>query len=177
MTTESRTRKSRNLSTILIEPFKQIKLGMYVITIAMTFVVLTAALFVSAFAEQYAHVMEIFNVVDPGFKWEVVTNDVFFKNVYRLGFLLVSFVAVLFFVVFRTTHKYYGPLISIDRFIEKIKDGDYTSRIVIRKTDELQDLANALNGMAETLAQRHGGRVGAMPERRKADKTSPKEVS
>jgi HAMP domain-containing protein len=177
MSTEARTRKSRNLSTILIEPFKQVKLGLYVISLSLGFVVLTGVLFISAFAEQYAHVMEIFNVVDPQFKWEVVTNDVFFKNVYRLGFLLVSFVAVLFFVVFRTTHKYYGPLVSIDRFIEKVREGDYTTRVIIRKSDELQDLANSLNQMAETLAQRHGPRVGAIPERRKADKDAPKEVS
>jgi nitrate/nitrite-specific signal transduction histidine kinase len=84
-----------------------------------------------------------------------------------LGFLLFSFVATLFFVVFRSTHKYYGPLVSIDRFVKRVAQGDYTARVVIRRKDELQDLAQSLNNLAEELERRHGPRVGAFQDRRK----------
>ena len=149
-------RKVRNLRTILIEPFKQVKLGIYVIIVALTFTVITGALFVFAFVEQYRHVMEIFQVVDPKFRWEVVTNDVFYTNISRVGALLVTFIVVLFVVVFRSTHKYYGPLVSIERFVDQIAEGDYSKRVVIRRSDELQRLAARLNLMAQKLEERHG---------------------
>ena len=146
----------RNLSAVMIEPFKQMKLGIYVIAVSLSFVVLTALVFLNAFFEQYQHVMEVFQVIDPKNQWAMVTNDVFFKNAIRLGVLLVSFIAVIFSVVFHVTHKYYGPLVSINRFIEGVAKGDYSQRVVIRKGDELQDLAQNLNKMAENMQKRHG---------------------
>lgn len=156
MNTSAGTRKKRNLKTLIIEPFKQMKLGVYVLALALAFVSLTAWVFLNAFSEQYKHVMEIFQVVDPNFQWELVTNDVFYTNVIRLGVLLVSFVVLLFAVVFRVTHKYYGPLVSIERFVESMANGDYSQRVIIRRGDELQELANRLNLMAENLESRHG---------------------
>ena len=54
----------RNLRSTLVEPFKQIKFGVYVIGISVSFVAVCAWMFVAAFTEQYQHVMGIFNVVD-----------------------------------------------------------------------------------------------------------------
>ncbi|NRA66607.1 MAG: hypothetical protein HRU19_19115 [Pseudobacteriovorax sp.] len=153
---KSRIKPQRNLSAVMIEPFKQLKLGVYVIAVSLTFVILTALVFLNAFFEQYQHVMEVFQVIDPKNQWAMVTNDVFFKNAIRLGVLLVSFIAVIFSVVFHVTHKYYGPLVSINRFIEGVSKGDCSQRVVIRKGDELQELAENLNKMAEGLQKRHG---------------------
>ena len=128
---------------------------MYVVALASAFVVLTGFVFLNAFTEQYQHVMEIFQVVDPTYKWELVTNDVFIKNAIRLGILLTVFIVSLFYVVFKVTHKYYGPLVSIARFVDGISKGDYSQRLVLRKGDELQQLAKDLNQMAENLEKRH----------------------
>ena len=155
MNPSSEARSNRNFKTILIEPFKQLKLGLYVFALAITFVVATAMVFYTAFTQQYQHVMEIFQVVDPTYKWELVTNDVFMKNAIRLGVLLCGFIVSLFYVVFKVTHKYYGPLVSIARFVDGIAKGDYSQRLVLRKGDELQQLANDLNQMAVNLEKRH----------------------
>jgi HAMP domain-containing protein len=146
----------RNLKSLVIEPFKQIKFGLYVIGISVAFVGVCAAMFIMAFTEQYQHVMGIFNVVDPKLKWELVTNDVFYTNAIRLGALFVAFMATLFFVVFRMTHRYYGPLVSIERFIEQMTAGDYARRCKIREKDELHSLVGKLNRMAEAMQERHG---------------------
>ena len=151
-------RQHRNLRTILIEPFKQIKLGVYVIALTSTFIFLMGLLFVNAFSEQYQHVMEIFQVVDPKFKWQLVTNDIFKTNVVRMVVLLVVFVISLLLVIFRVTHKYYGPLVSIERFVDSIANGDYSQRLVLRRGDELQVVAKKLNQMAENLESRHGSK-------------------
>jgi nitrate/nitrite-specific signal transduction histidine kinase len=81
---------------------------------------------------------------------------VFYTNISRVGALLVTFIVVLFVVVFRSTHKYYGPLVSIERFVDQIAEGDYSKRVVIRRSDELQRLAARLNLMAQKLEERHG---------------------
>ena len=139
------------------------KLGIYVIALAVTFSSLTALVFLNAYFEQYQHVMELFQVVDPNSQWEMVVNDVFYKNAIRIGVLLLSFVVVSFSIVFHVTHKYYGPLVSIKRFVDGVTQGDYSQRVVLRRKDELQDLAESLNGMAEELQKRHGIPIDSVP--------------
>ena len=147
-------RQHRNLRTILIEPFKQIKLGVYVIALTSTFIFLMGLLFVNAFSEQYQHVMEIFQVVDPKFKWQLVTNDIFKTNVVRMVVLLVVFVISLLLVIFRVTNKYYGPLVSIERFVDSIANGDYSQRLVLRRGDELQVVLLCMPGSHQALLHR-----------------------
>jgi HAMP domain-containing protein len=146
----------RNLKSLIIEPFKQIKFGLYVIGLSVAFVGVSAAMFIMAFTEQYQHVMGIFNVVDPKLKWELVTNDVFYTNAARLGVMFFVFIAALFALVFRMTHRYYGPLVSIERFVDQMTAGDYARRCKIREKDELQRLVGKLNRMAEAMQDRHG---------------------
>ncbi|MEZ4742265.1 MAG: hypothetical protein R3B45_07445 [Bdellovibrionota bacterium] len=101
---DSDRKKGRTFGSIVIEPFKQMKFGLYVIAISITFVILAATLFVMAFNEQYQHVMEIFSVVDPDVRWDLVTNDVFYQNAKRLGLLLFGFIAIMV-IVFKLTHQ------------------------------------------------------------------------
>ena len=148
-------RARRSLRSTVIEPFKQIKFGLYVIGISIAFVGVCAFMFVIAFNEQYNHVMGIFHVVDPKLQWELVTNDVFYTNAIRVGAILSLFIVVMFTVVFRLTHRYYGPVVSIERFVDQITLGDYQVRCKIREKDELQGLVAKLNVMAESIEKRH----------------------
>jgi nitrate/nitrite-specific signal transduction histidine kinase len=127
-------------------------------------------MFVAAFTEQYQHVMAIFNVINPDLKWEIVTNDVFNVHATRIGILFVAYISVLFLMVFRLTHRYYGPLVSINRFVREVSAGDYTVRAKIRNKDELHDLVTSLNSMAEELQARHGDYHGSA--KKNAEKSS-----
>lgn len=169
--TAKEKRPGRNLKSLIIEPFKQIKFGLYVFGVCIAFLGLCAMMFVAAFTQQYQHVMGIFKVIDPKMQWELVTNDVFYTNAIRIGALFVTFIAVLFTVVFRMTHRYYGPLVSIQRFIESMEKGDYSKRCKIRTKDELHDLTDQLNRMAVALEKRHGK---GTPEKAADPSTHPK---
>ncbi len=149
-------RPKRTLKSTLIEPFKQIKLGLYVMGVTVVFLAVAGLLFVNAFIEQYQHVMEIFNVVDPQTKWELVVNDVFWANAIKLSAAFITYLAVLFGVIFRMTHRYYGPLVSINRFVRQMANGQYSRRVKIRRGDELGELVEQLNNMAAQLERRHG---------------------
>ena len=49
------------------------------------------------------------------------------------------------------SHRIAGPINRMTRFLESLKDGDYSQRITLRKKDELKDLAEAMNKLAEKL--------------------------
>jgi len=153
---EALARPRRNFWSLIIEPFKQIKFGMYVIALSVAFVGICALMFVSAFRDQYQHVMKIFNVVDESAKWTLVVNDIFIRNAIIIGVVFVAYLGALMGVIFRLTHRYYGPLVSIERFVDNITAGNYDKRAKIRDKDELQRLVAKLNLMAEALERRHG---------------------
>lgn len=148
-------RAKRDYKTTLIEPFKQIKFGIYVIGLSLAFVVVISAMFLFAFYQQYQHLMGIFNITDMKSQMELVTNDIFYTNVIRLAIVFVAFIGLMFMVVFRLTHRYYGPLVSIERFVDEVAEGQYNRRVKIRKGDELQRLTDKLNNMAVALEGRH----------------------
>jgi HAMP domain-containing protein len=151
-------RSRRNLKSTLVEPFKQVKLGLYVIVISLTFLVCAASTIFYAFFKQYEHVMEIFNVVDPSIRWELVTNDIFQQNAKILVALCVTYIGILFTVVFKMTHKIYGPLVGIERFVDQLTESEFRRRVTIRRGDELERLAGKLNRLAESLERRYGAK-------------------
>lgn len=153
---ETISRAKRNLKSTLIEPFKQIKFGIYIIGLSIAFVVATAVMFLFAFYQQYQHLMGIFNITDMKTQMELVTNDIFYANVIRIGLLFLLYIVVMFSYVFRMTHRYYGPLVSIERFVDEISAGQYSKRVKIRQGDELQRLCDKLNDMATSIERRHG---------------------
>ena len=149
-------RAKRDIRSTLIEPFSQIKFGIYVIGVSIAFVVVIGGTFVYAFHQQYEHLMSIFNITDAKDQLELVTNDIFYRNAIKIAVLLVGYVIGMFVLVFKLTHRYYGPLVSIERFIDEIAKGKYKNRVKIRQKDELQRLADRLNDMATSLEKRHG---------------------
>ena len=70
--------------------------------------------------------------------------------------LIEILVALLIAFVFgiRQSHRVVGPLNRMKRILEAIGMGDFTQRITLRQGDALEDLAKAINQMAESLQQR-----------------------
>ncbi|MFW7377430.1 MAG: hypothetical protein ACOH5I_01320 [Oligoflexus sp.] len=172
---KSNQNSHRNWKAVLVEPFKQLKLGIYVLGITALFVFILGFLFLKAFWQQYQHIMEIFAVARFEDQLHLVTNDVFYRNALMIGMFLIAFMIVMLAVVFRITHRYYGPLVSIQRFVEGVSQGDYTRRVILRKSDELQDLALCLNKMADELERRHGSTQSAGAGDEKKAKSSSSE--
>ncbi len=49
------------------------------------------------------------------------------------------------------THHFYGPLVPILRKLEKMKEGNFSEPIHLRKEDELKQLASAINELSESM--------------------------
>ena len=145
--------KRRSVKAYLVEPFKQIRFGLHVVGVSITFVAALSWLFVRSFREQYQQVVDIFQVTETV---DLMTNDVFLRNAIVIGGTLAAFTAVMMFVVVRRTHKMYGPMVSIMRFLGELHKGNYAVRIHIREKDDFQNLVGALNSLADSLHARHG---------------------
>jgi len=142
----------RTVKTLLVEPFMQIRFGLYVAIVAIGFVGLFAWFFLSAFTEQYKQVAEIFDVADFN---ALLKNSVFIKNTITLGGLLIGFLGILLWVIFSRTHRMYGPMVNILKFLDELRVGNYTARIKVRENDDFQRLVVSLNLLAENLESKH----------------------
>lgn len=75
-----------------------------------------------------------------------------------LMLVAVAFALVAVLIGVKLSHRIYGPLVPFTRHIDKLKDGHYSNRMNLRRTDDLVELKDALNGLAEALQARHGTR-------------------
>lgn len=67
--------------------------------------------------------------------------------------LLVAF-PVLFYGAVTFSHRIAGPLPKIYQALEEIGKGNFDGRLVLRKKDELRELAERINRLAERLKER-----------------------
>jgi signal transduction histidine kinase len=76
-------------------------------------------------------------------------------SMFSIGVVGVVLIVLLAVGLLILSHRIYGPLVPIKRFIQQIREGDYAARVSIRDEDELHDLVVELNEMAVTLEKRH----------------------
>ncbi len=67
--------------------------------------------------------------------------------------LLVA-IPIVYILGVRQSHRIVGPMNRLKQMLVAIGAGDYSQRITLRQGDALEDLAKAINQMAEQLGQR-----------------------
>lgn len=67
----------------------------------------------------------------------------------------VAFALVAVLIGVKLSHRIYGPLVPFARHIEQLKTGNYSVRMNLRKTDDMNELKDALNSLAETLESKY----------------------
>lgn len=77
------------------------------------------------------------------------------KDFQKLFFgLLGIFLLVALLLSYAATQQFTGPVRKLQREVEVITKGDYHSRVDVKTYDEIEDLAQQFNIMAESLEQR-----------------------
>lgn len=81
------------------------------------------------------------------------------------GAFLLGLILLICFVVagILVSHRLFGPQVPMQRLIEDLIEGRFSSRGTLRKNDEFQDLMAALNRLASNLEER---------EKNKTDKSA-----
>lgn len=71
-----------------------------------------------------------------------------------IAFTMILMALLVMFLLIRSSHRFYGPLVPIQRHIENLINGNYNSRLVLRQGDELTELRDSLNRLAEALGKK-----------------------
>ena len=130
----------------LVEPYFQIKLGLMFIIVNLLFSVLFAGVVWWVLSDVFAAVKTYFDLTGGD---AALTMGKLSTPLILVGMLVLAFVATTFYVAVHYTHKIYGPLVSINRFIDEMVEGRSPSKLALRDGDELQDLVLKLNVLAD----------------------------
>ncbi len=140
--------RRRGAKSWFVEPYRQVKLGLMVVVINVLFSCLIFGVFGYYLWDVYATVAEYFNLS------ESQAQTAFHKFAMPAivgGGLIIAFVITTILVSVKYTHQIYGPLVSIHRFLDQIIVGQRPDALQLRESDQLKELAEKLNQIAERL--------------------------
>jgi methyl-accepting chemotaxis protein len=130
------------MSSYLVEPYKQIQIGLVFLLLNLVFSALIFGIFGYYVSEMYASVSEYFkltggaeNIVWAKFQTPIIVGLI----------LLVVFILITFWVSITYTHRLYGPLVSVNRYLDELADGKEIGPLKLRHKDELGGMADRLN--------------------------------
>lgn len=86
-------------------------------------------------------------------------------SIFGIGTFVVIIQLVLITIYF--SHKIAGPIYRFEMICHNIIDGKYNDKVVLRKGDEMQNLANLINGVIEITHSRLKGLINAGTEEEK----------
>ncbi len=82
-----------------------------------------------------------------------------FKSVHIALFIdLVVALPIIFYGSIKFSHRIAGPLPKIYQALRNIGEGNFDVKLILRKNDELRDLADTINEMARNLNDREAKR-------------------
>jgi hypothetical protein len=150
--------RRRGFKSWFVEPYKQVKLGLMFLLVNIFFSIMIALVFGYYVWDMYLAVSTYFQLNQQE---SVLTFSKFNWPIYVGLGLVVLFMVTTILVSVRYTHDIYGPLVSINRLLDDLLANRRPNAIMLRESDQLQDLARKLNLVAERLVddQRAGPMV------------------
>ena len=133
-----------------VEPYLQVKLGLMFIVVNILFSLAIFGIFGFFLWDIYAALSIIFKL-DP--EQSAQTAVKFATPALIGGGLIVVFMISTILIAARYTHKIYGPLVSIHRFLDTLLAGEQPTHLHLRESDQLQELAQKLNKLSDQISK------------------------
>lgn len=143
--------RRRGFQSWFVEPYRQIKLGLVFLLLNLFFVLLLFSVLGYYFWDVY-RALTVYFYLSPDQGREIF--DKLSIPLWSVFGLLVLFVIATILVSVRYTHRIYGPLVSIHRFLDDLIQGKVSESLSLRESDQLQGLATRLNEVAIMLQKR-----------------------
>ncbi len=141
----------------LVRPKQQLKYAMILLSggiVAQSMVISAMAYFLHRSVMTITEVQQL----DPELGLNI-TNTI--TNALVLILIVATAMAVAaVFIGVKLSHRVYGPMIPFQRHIEQLKAGNYSSRINLRKNDDLVEIRDSLNDLAITLEDKYKTKRG-----------------
>lgn len=134
--------RRQGVGSVLVEPYLQIKLGLFLMVLNLVFAGVIGGLI-------YYYVMDMYQAMSFYFKLDEAENlmtwNKFSWPLIVCSVVVVTFIVATFIIIIRYTHKIYGPLVSINSFLDKALAGENPKPLQVRQSDYLGDLAEKIN--------------------------------
>lgn len=141
--------RRKGFSSWFVEPHRQVKLGLIFILLNMTFSLIILAVFGFYFWDVYSTVATYFQLTT---EQSSQVMDKFLPPMIIAFALNVLFVVLSILVSVKYTHRIYGPLVSVHRFLDDYLSGKPVTPLNIRESDQLLELAEKLNELTRRRA-------------------------
>lgn len=137
--------RRRGFRSWFVEPYIQVKLGLVFLTVNFIFSALVLGVFGYYFWDVYQTLTFYFQLTSDQ-SAEIVSK---LQTPIAVGaFLVLAFIISSILLAVRYTHRIYGPLVSIHRFLDSMLGSEEVTPLVLRESDQLQGLADKLNRFA-----------------------------
>ena len=149
--------QKRRLVNAIWQPFLQFKLLMYMLGSTALVAVLLGAFLYFAFSDLLGVVTG--QSEQTSYYGEMI--EIQLVHLFRYcGALFVLYILLLAAVCVAYTHRLIGPLRPFTRHVEALTEGDYSSRVNLRRgdLDMYMEYADKLNQLASSLEQKERGR-------------------
>ena len=137
--------RRRGFRSWFVEPYLQVKLGLLFLLLNFVFAGLALGVF-------GYYVWDIYQAMSTYFQ---LTGDQATEILQKLAVplqvglaLVLIFIGTSLLIAVRYTHRIYGPLVSIHRFLDELQQGGPVTPLILRESDQLQGLADKLNRLA-----------------------------
>lgn len=140
--------RRRGFKSWFVEPYRQVKLGLLFIVVNLIFSALFLGVFGYYVYDIYQSILtyfELSNVQAPE-----IAGKFYIPVIVGAGLILI-FITITIMLSVKYTHRIYGPLVSIRRFLDDLADGRRPSQLQLRESDQLKELADRLNAIGERL--------------------------
>lgn len=144
----------RKIKNLVREPGKQYRHALYYFGFTVAGALLVNTFFLASLQRYVAHAL-LASGVDAATVAAAIEGPVR-EFVWRAMLLFPLLGLISIFFALRMTHRFLGPQVAIQRHLDALIAGDYTSTCRIRRKDELQGVAAKLNELSAALAERHG---------------------
>ncbi len=136
----------------LTDKRRQLTFAFQVLALCMLFV----AGFVVLFSTMLASFNDVISTLNSDVEADLTGGAILISDTLPvIGTLLVAFLLSMLLLVIERTHRIFGPAEAMKKLLRDLNDGNYSSRIKLRKDDDFQETAAKLNRLAEKLEQDH----------------------
>jgi len=149
-------KKSRSIKNFLIDPTPQLQLTARLVFIGAVGLACILIVMASGFVTQSTLMSDAIDVSNPNMEVLENVNRIFVEHLATAGIVSIIFIVVMMTAIIVYTHRIYGAIFNIRKFVGDLSAGAYDSRCKLRKGDDLQELANDLNLLAAKLEAQHG---------------------
>lgn len=144
----------RSLNRIFVSPRSQMKYSFFLFGCGLTLMTIFFAYFMFTLNSTIKALSDVYQF-DPEVT-QTLQNSMLSAVLMTIAFSTVLTI-ISFMAGILMSHRIFGPMVPIRRHLKALIEGDYSSRLTLRKKDEFQDVAEDLNELAKVLDNRHGG--------------------